>query len=51
MFLKYERVFPNGATESDLLKIYRPRPGLPFTKVRLARNRTPAMDHVHLGTG
>jgi sucrose phosphorylase len=35
MFLTYERIFPNGATETDLLKIYRPRPGLPFTKMRL----------------
>jgi sucrose phosphorylase len=36
MFLTLGRVFPNGARESDLLRIYRPRPGLPFTKVRLA---------------
>jgi sucrose phosphorylase len=35
MFLTYGRVFPGGATEAELLKIYRPRPGLPFTKVRL----------------
>ncbi len=35
MFLTYGRVFPNGAAEAELLKIYRPRPGLPFTKVRL----------------
>jgi sucrose phosphorylase len=35
LFLTYGRVFPNGASESDLLKIYRPRPGLPFTKERL----------------
>ena len=35
MFLTYGRVFPNGAAESDLLRIYRPRPGLPFTKMRL----------------
>lgn len=35
MFLTYGRVFPNGAAEPDLLKIYRPRPGLPFTKMRL----------------
>jgi sucrose phosphorylase len=35
LFLTYGRVFPNGASESDLLKIYRPRPGLPFTKVQL----------------
>jgi sucrose phosphorylase len=32
MFLTYSRVFPNGAQESDLLAVYRPRPGLPFTK-------------------
>jgi sucrose phosphorylase len=31
MFLTYDRVFPRGATEADLLRIYRPRPGLPFT--------------------
>src|SRR5580765_1539044 len=31
MFLTYDRVFPLGASEADLLRIYRPRPGLPFT--------------------
>jgi sucrose phosphorylase len=36
MFHTYGRVFPNGASEEDLLRIYRPRPGLPFTKSRLA---------------
>lgn len=35
LFLSYGRVFPNGASEQDLLRIYRPRPGLPFTKTRL----------------
>ncbi len=35
MFLTYGRVFPDGAAETELLQIYRPRPGLPFTKVRL----------------
>jgi len=35
MFLTYGRVFADGAAEADLLKIYRPRPGLPFTKMRL----------------
>jgi sucrose phosphorylase len=35
MFLTFGRVFPNGAKEAELLKIYRPRPGLPFTKTRL----------------
>jgi len=34
MFLTYDRVFPGGARESDLLKIYRPRPALPFTRLR-----------------
>jgi sucrose phosphorylase len=36
MFLTYDRVFPNGATEADLLRIYRPRPGLPFAYTTLA---------------
>jgi len=31
MVLTLGGVFPDGATEADLLKIYRPRPGLPFT--------------------
>lgn len=31
MFLTYDRVFPDGAPEADLLAIVRPRPGLPFT--------------------
>ena len=35
MFLTYDRVFPLGATEADLLRIYRPRPGLPFTNIVL----------------
>ncbi len=35
MFLTYGRVFPDGAAETELLQIYRPRPGLPFTKMRL----------------
>ena len=33
MFLTMDRVFPAGATERDLLAIYRPRPGLPFTTI------------------
>ncbi|WP_316858300.1 sucrose phosphorylase [uncultured Cohaesibacter sp.] len=36
MFLSFESVFPQGARESDLMAIYRPRPGLPFTYVTLA---------------
>jgi sucrose phosphorylase len=35
MFLTYERVFADGASEADLLKIYRQQSGLPFTKMRL----------------
>lgn len=31
MFLTYGAVFPQGARDTDLLRIYRPRPGLPFT--------------------
>jgi sucrose phosphorylase len=34
MFLTLEKVFPQGATESDLITVYRPRPGLPFTRFR-----------------
>jgi sucrose phosphorylase len=36
MFLTFASVFPRGATEADLLAIYRPRPGLPFTARTLA---------------
>jgi len=35
MFLTYSSVFPDGATEAELLAIYRPRPALPFTTMRL----------------
>lgn len=35
LFLTLGSVFPNGASEADLLQIYRPRPGLPFTPVTL----------------
>jgi sucrose phosphorylase len=35
MFLTFDNVFPEGAHESDLLAIYRPRPGLPFTSLTL----------------
>ena len=30
LFLTFDRVFPAGATEQDLVGIYRPRPGLPL---------------------
>jgi sucrose phosphorylase len=36
MFLTFGHVFPDGATEGDLARIYRPRPGLPFTSVTFA---------------
>jgi sucrose phosphorylase len=32
-------VFPDGATEQQLLEIYRPRPGMPFTAVTLGDGR------------
>jgi sucrose phosphorylase len=35
LFLTLDAVFPRGATERDLLAIYRPRPGLPFTYATL----------------
>jgi sucrose phosphorylase len=35
MFLTFDRVFPEGARESDILSIYRPRPTLPFSPVTL----------------
>ena len=34
LFLSYRRVFPKGATEPELLQIYRIRPSLPFTAVK-----------------
>jgi sucrose phosphorylase len=35
LFLTFDRVFPNGAREAELLALYRPRPGLPLTPVTL----------------
>ena len=35
MFLTMSTIFPDGATEEELTRIYRPRPGLPFTAIRL----------------
>ena len=35
MFLTMDTVFPEGATERELLSVYRPRPGLPFTVATL----------------
>ncbi|MCC5947436.1 MAG: sucrose phosphorylase [Nitriliruptoraceae bacterium] len=36
LFLTLDRVFPDGASEDLLTRIYRPRPGLPLTPVQLA---------------
>lgn len=36
MFLTLGGVFPDGAREEDLLRVYRPRPGLPFTPYAFA---------------
>jgi sucrose phosphorylase len=36
LFLTFDSVFPGGATQAELLSIYRPRPGLPFTPILLA---------------
>ncbi len=35
MFLTFDKVFPQGACEWDVLSIYRPRPTLPFSPVTL----------------
>ncbi len=34
LFLSFSNVFENGATEEDLLSLYRPRPGLPFSRMK-----------------
>ena len=39
LFLTLQSVFPDGAKESDLLALYRPRPGLPFTSMTLAQGQ------------
>jgi sucrose phosphorylase len=39
MFLTFASIFPNGATEADLLTIYRPRPGLPFSYTTLKNTK------------
>jgi sucrose phosphorylase len=45
MFLTYSRVFPRGASESDLLALSTPRPTLPFTRHTNARG-----EHILLWT-
>ena len=39
LFLTFDAVFPHGATERDLLALYRPRPGLPCTVNTLANGQ------------
>ncbi len=39
LFLTMDAVFPNGATEQELLAIYRPRPGMPFTVTNLSNGQ------------
>jgi sucrose phosphorylase len=39
MFLTYGTAFPEGATEDMLMRLYRPRPGLPFTPYVLSDGR------------
>jgi sucrose phosphorylase len=39
MFLTMESIFCDGATEADLLAVYRPRPGLPFSYVTLKNGK------------
>ena len=36
LFLTMDAVFPQGASAADLLALYRPRPGLPFSAATLA---------------
>jgi sucrose phosphorylase len=36
LFLTFDSVFPDGASQSDLQAIYRPRPGTPFTEIECA---------------
>ena len=49
MFLTMDSVFPNGATEADLLTIYRPRPGLPFSYCTLTcfQERLIRLEHMN----
>jgi sucrose phosphorylase len=39
MFLTFDVVFPNGATEEGITSFYRPRPGMPFTAYEVAGKR------------
>jgi sucrose phosphorylase len=39
MFLTFDTVFPEGASEDEITAFYRPRPGFPFTAYRAADGR------------
>lgn len=39
LFLTMSSIFPDGASEEDLARIYRPRPGLPFTPMTIGGRR------------
>ncbi|HEY4083084.1 MAG TPA: sucrose phosphorylase [Burkholderiaceae bacterium] len=39
LFLTFDRIFPDGATEAALLEIYRPRPGLPLRYTIMANGQ------------
>lgn len=39
MFLTFDTVFPDGASEDDITAFYRPRPGLPFTPYQSANGQ------------
>lgn len=39
MFLTLSSVFPDGVSEEELARIYRPRPGMPFTAMDLGGKR------------
>jgi sucrose phosphorylase len=39
MFLTMSDVYPDGADEAELIGIYRPRPGLPFTPMTLGNTK------------
>jgi sucrose phosphorylase len=43
LFLTFDSVFPNGASERDLLALYRPRPGLPLSPMALKNGRRRVM--------
>lgn len=39
LFLTFDAVFPDGASEDDITSFYRPRPGFPFTAYEVAGKR------------